>query len=288
MLEDNKKGDNSLFFLIFTDLDGTLLDHDSYSWEKAKPALSYCQKTGIPVVMVSSKTRAEIEVLQRDMKLDCPFISENGGGIFFPGDFPADPSIEGILPTGEKLKLTLGKPYDYLVSQLDEISIETGIGLKGFSKMSQGEIIKLTGLSPEECGRAMKRDFDEPFIILDKDLNRDPLYLSAEKRGLKISEGGRFFHLHGKSDKGRAVNPLISIYESMHGKVFSIALGDSPNDFSMFKSVDQAVLIRSKKEFNNLEEMFPGILITEKQGPEGWNTVVLELIKTKREVSSDV
>jgi mannosyl-3-phosphoglycerate phosphatase len=238
--------------------------------------------------MVSSKTRTEIEVLQRDMKLDCPFISENGGGIFFPGDFPADPSIEGILPAGEKLKLTLGKPYDYLVSQLDEISIETGIGLKGFSKMSQGEIIKLTGLSPEECGRAMKRDFDEPFIILDKDLNRDPLYLSAEKRGLKISEGGRFFHLHGQSDKGRAISHLISIYESIHGKVFSIALGDRPNDFAMFKNVDQAVLIRSKKEFNNLEEMFPGILITEKQGPEGWNTVVLELIKTKREVSSDV
>ncbi|MFC1493827.1 HAD-IIB family hydrolase [Thermodesulfobacteriota bacterium] len=288
MFQDDKKGDNSLFFLIFTDLDGTLLDSDSYSWEDAKPALCYCQKNGIPVVIVSSKTRAEIEVLQRDMKLNCPFISENGGGIYFPGNFPVDQSIEGILSAGEKSKLILGKPYDYLVSQLDEISMETGIRLKGFSQMSQGEIIKLTGLSREECDRAIKRDFDEPFIILDEDIDIDTIHFSAENRGLIISEGGRFLHLHGQSDKGKAINRLISIYESMHGRIFSIALGDSPNDFAMFESANQAVLIKSIKHFNNLGEMFPGIIITEKQGPEGWNVAVLEILKTKRGFSSDV
>jgi len=288
MFRDDKKGDNSLFFLIFTDLDGTLLDHDSYRWEEAKPALSHCQKNRIPVVMVSSKTSSEIEVLQRDMKLNCPFISENGGGIFFPGNFPSAQLIEGILPANEKLKLILGKPYDYLVSQLDEISMETGISLKGFSQMSREEIIELTGLSPRECGLAIKRDFDEPFIVLDKEKNREQLYFSAEKRGLMISEGGRFYHLHGQSDKGKAVNRLISIYERMHGGIFSIALGDSPNDFAMFEFVDQAVLIKSKKKFKNLEKMFPGIIITEKQGPEGWNMAVLGLLKTRREVSPDV
>lgn len=288
MFQDDKKGDNSLFFLIFTDLDGTLLDHDDYRWEKAKPALFYCRNTGVPVIMVSSKTRAEIEIIQRDMNINFPFISENGGGIYFPGNFPTDQAIDGIQPGGDKFKLTLGKPYHYLVSQLDEMSKETGIRVKGFSEMSREEIIKLTGLTPEECDRAIRRDFDEPFIILNKKLNRASLHASAEKRGLKITEGGRFFHLHGQSDKGKAVNRLLSIYKRMHGSVFSIALGDSPNDFAMFENVDQAVLIRSRKRFDNLEERFPGIIITEKQGPEGWNSAILGLLKTKREVSSDV
>lgn len=288
MFQNDKKGDNSLFFLVFTDLDGTLLDHDSYNWEKARPALSYCQNTGTPVIMVSSKTRAEIEVIQRDMNLSFPFISENGGGIYFPGDFLNVKSIDGILPAGDKFKLTLGKPYDYLVSQLYEISKETGIRVKGFSQMSREEVIRLTGLTSEECGRAIRRDFDEPFIILDKEPGEASIHSSAEKRGLKVTEGGRFYHLHGQSDKGKAVKRLVSIYKGIYPRVFSFALGDSPNDFAMFEYADQAVLVRSKKRFDNLEERFPGIVVTENQGPEGWNSAILELLKTEREVSFDV
>jgi mannosyl-3-phosphoglycerate phosphatase len=288
MFQNDKKGDNSLFFLVFTDLDGTLLDHDSYQWEKAKPALSYCRNTGTPVIIVSSKTRSEIEIIQRDMNLNFPFISENGGGIYFPGNFLNVQSIKGILPAGDKFKLTLGKPYDYLVSQLDEISKETGIRVQGFSQMSRKEIISLTGLTAEECGRAVRRDFDEPFIILDKESGETAINSSAEKRGLKVTEGGRFYHLHGQSDKGKAVKHLVSIYKGIYSKIFSFVLGDSPNDFAMFKYADQAVLIRSEKQFDNLEERFPGIVVTETRGPEGWNSAILDLLKTKREVSFDV
>ena len=288
MVQHNKKGDNSLFFLIFTDLDGTLLDHDNYRWEKAEPALRYCRKSGTPVIMASSKTGAEIEVIQRDMNLNFPFISENGGGIYFPGNFFNDQPVDGILPAGDKFKLTLGKPYDYLASCLDEISREAKIRLKGFAQMDREEIISLTGLTRRECDLAVKRDFDEPFIILDKDANSDSLRPFAEKRGLKITEGGRFYHLHGQNDKGDAVSRLVSIYESMHGEVFSIALGDSPNDFAMFEKVDRAVLIRSEKQFHNLEKKFPGIIITDKYGPEGWNSAVLGLLNPEREVSFDV
>jgi len=71
-------------FLIFTDLDGTLLDHDTYGWEEALPALDLCRRLGVPVILVSSKTRAEMDVLQNRLGLSAPFISENGGGIFFP------------------------------------------------------------------------------------------------------------------------------------------------------------------------------------------------------------
>ena len=63
------------FFLVFTDLDGTLLDHDTYGWEAASPALAQCRERGIPIVLVSSKTRAEMDNLRRRMGLSMPFIS---------------------------------------------------------------------------------------------------------------------------------------------------------------------------------------------------------------------
>jgi len=46
--------------VVFTDLDGTLLRHEDYSWLPAGPALAELRRRRIPLVIASSKTRAEI------------------------------------------------------------------------------------------------------------------------------------------------------------------------------------------------------------------------------------
>jgi len=73
--------------IIFTDLDGTLLDSDTYSYEKAKIALQLLKKRRIPLIFCTSKTRAEIEFWRDEVGNYDPFISENGGGIFIPKDY---------------------------------------------------------------------------------------------------------------------------------------------------------------------------------------------------------
>jgi mannosyl-3-phosphoglycerate phosphatase len=70
------------FFVVFSDLDGTLLDHNTYGWQAAQPALNLCKKCHVPIVLVSSKTRAEMELLRGELSVSAPFVSENGGGIF--------------------------------------------------------------------------------------------------------------------------------------------------------------------------------------------------------------
>ena len=47
-------------FVVFSDLDGTLLDHSTYSWKAAAPALAALRDRGIPLILASSKTSAEI------------------------------------------------------------------------------------------------------------------------------------------------------------------------------------------------------------------------------------
>ena len=43
--------------LVFTDLDGTLLDHHSYSHAAALPGLERLRGLEVPVIPVTSKTR---------------------------------------------------------------------------------------------------------------------------------------------------------------------------------------------------------------------------------------
>lgn len=274
------------FFLIFSDLDDTLLDHYSYKWEKAEPALKHCINSNIPVILVSSKTRAEIQTIHSTMGLDFPFISENGGGIYFPLRYEKDLNSSDFSISEGLIKFTLGKPYKELIVYLKEIAEETGMKLRGFSQMNCKEVMYLTGLKEGPCIKALEREFDEPFLVDEQeDIDTELLYSSAEKRGLRISEGGRFFHLHGDSDKGKAVDWLISFYKKQ-GSVYTIALGDSPNDFGMFDVVDQPVLIKSSRCFAdiNIKERYPGIIVTDKNGPEGWNETVMRLLRTEREV----
>ena len=50
--------------LVFTDMDGTLLDHHTYSFEAAKPTLMTLAHKGIPVIPTTSKTFAELQPLR--------------------------------------------------------------------------------------------------------------------------------------------------------------------------------------------------------------------------------
>ena len=49
----------SVPLLVFTDLDGMLIGHETYSWEAARPALNPLRTIGAGTVLASSKTAPE-------------------------------------------------------------------------------------------------------------------------------------------------------------------------------------------------------------------------------------
>jgi mannosyl-3-phosphoglycerate phosphatase len=271
-------GSNTPFVIIFTDLDGTLLDHHTYEWEEARPALERCERLGVPVIMVSSKTRAEMERLRRELGFSAPYISENGGGVFFPeeGSFEPPP---GTLSGDGLRRWSLGVPRESLVRALEEIKEELGWPIRGFHEMGPEEISDLTGLDLKHASLAAMRDYDEPFILdVAEGINESALFDSASSRGLLVSRGGRFYHLHGKSDKAEAVARLIAWYRKGHPQLVSLALGDSPNDFTMLRVATHPVLIRSARSYPGIEDEIPGLRTTRETGPRGWNEAVLEIL----------
>lgn len=55
-------------YLIFTDLDGTLLDHETYKFDEAKEMLDFIKQNDIPLIIVTSKTKDEVIELQKNSK----------------------------------------------------------------------------------------------------------------------------------------------------------------------------------------------------------------------------
>ncbi len=256
-------------WLVFSDLDGTLLDEDTYSFEEAKGALSFLKEEGIPVILCSSKTRAEIEVYRRKMTLcDCPFISENGGAIFIP-----EGEGYGIIE--------LGKPYKFILEVLTEARKSLGVPIKGFYDMSPEEISKICGLPLEEAVLAKEREYSEPIVVSDE--NVGPLELFLRERGFSLTKGGRFFTVIGGNDKGKAVRKLLELYRSKFSdaEVLSIGLGDGRNDLPMLAEVDFPVIVR-KKSGDFLKADIKDAYITRYPGPRGWAEAVFNILEVSR------
>ena len=70
-------------FLIFSDLDGTFLNHNTYSYGSLKNYINNLDLE-FDLIFVTSKTFEEILDIQNKLNINHPFIAENGACIFFP------------------------------------------------------------------------------------------------------------------------------------------------------------------------------------------------------------
>ena len=262
--------------VIFSDLDGTLLDATTYSFDSALPALQLAERQGVPVVFLSGKTRAEVEVWRSRLQNVHPFVVENGGGIYLPkGYFPF--TIRSAVERDNNLLLSLGSPYVTIRRKFEELRDRSGVDVRGFGDMAPEEVSVLTGLSLPEASLAKARDFTEPFLF---PRGPDPRFLQLiEGEHLRWTQG-QFFHLMGNHHRGRAVDVLRSLYSRpSNSKVFVIGIGDSLNDLPFLLAADQPVLIKKKNGKYDARIEIPGLLRTQHTGPAGWNEAVEQLLK---------
>jgi len=266
--------------LIYTDLDGTLLDARDYSFNSAKKALGILQGAGIPVIICSSKTRAEILSIRQRLRNTHPFISENGGGIYLPiGYFPFEPP--GVSYTEGYLVTELGTPYPKLREALSVLKAR-GFQLKGFGDMTDDEVAELTGLPTiEEAMLAKAREFDEPFILIGDGEKTQNIKEAIMDLGLNFTRG-RLMHILGDCDKGRAVKIVTEHYSREYGEVITCGLGDSPNDLPMLKVVDYPFLVQKPGGYHDPEVNDDRIVRVDGVGPEGWAKAVTGLLMELR------
>lgn len=261
--------------IIFSDLDGTLLDEKTYSYKPAVPALEAIQKRNIPLILCSSKTRSELERIRVKLQNAHPFIPENGGAVFIPQGYFSFPFPFTRKKEGYYI-LELGTPYPKLRETLNHMRSLFPDKIKGFGDLSPEEIASLSGLSLERAKLSQKREYDEPFLLEDIS-PLEKIREIAYRSKLHITRGGRFFHLLGQNDKGKAVNRLKALYQK-ETSVSSIALGDSWNDLPMFQNVDIPVLVQKSDGTYETGLSFSSLRLAPGKGPEGWNSWVLDFL----------
>lgn len=263
--------------IVYSDLDGTLLDHDTYGYEPARPALDLLRKNKIPLILCSSKTRAEMAGIRQELGLEDPFIVENGGAIYIPRrTYPV--KDRPFREQGEFQVIELGVPYDQLVGCLREIRKETGLRLLGFSDLSVGQVAAITGLDRAAAASARQREYSEPFLLEEEIPSTGLLERAVRLRKLHLVRGGRFYHLIGDNDKGKAVRLVTALYREKNPDWTTIGLGDSPNDFPMLENVDFPVLVRKKDGTHESWKGQKDAFLTRGVGPEGWNEAVITLL----------
>lgn len=264
-----------VMLIIFTDLDGTLLNQEDYDYQPAIPILNQLKKQQIPVIPVTSKTRSEVEGLRQEIGLSDPFIVENGSGIFIP---QSNSNRWKVIETSQISQYhlhSLGCRYRKAREGLNQIAADLGEKLQGFGDFSEQTIQSLTGLPLEEAKLAKQREFTEPFIT-PKQIDAKIVEDTAAKYGFRVLLGDRFSHLiDAQAGKGKAVRWLMSNYQLLaeDEEVITVGLGNSPNDLEMLEVVNIPIVIASGRGVH------PGLVsrgwqVAPAPGSQGWAKAV--------------
>jgi mannosyl-3-phosphoglycerate phosphatase len=275
--------------LVFTDLDGTLLAHDSYSWEGARPALEELKRQAIPLVFCTSKTRAEVRSLRKAIGNTDPFIVENGGVVVIPAG-----RSSRLTPPAKKhdRTLMLGRPYREVVAALRDLARRAKVEVRGFHQMTDEEVAERTGLSLKGAHQARQRETGEPFLFLDATPREIRSFSRvAHDSGYTLQRGGRFWHISANCDKGLALSTVIGYYRALwRTPIHTIALGDSGNDLPMLQLVNAPILMpKPDGSFDReINSALPRVVRCPEQGPKGWGQAVLGAIQKSSRRSPSV
>ncbi len=264
--------------LIFTDLDGTLLDHHSYELTSARATLDMLENKQVPVIPNTSKTFAELLALRKIHEMNEPFICENGAVVYIPlSYFPQKPK-GAIVQNGYWMK-AFTHPRQYWLNLLQQQSGRYQFCYEGFHGMSPERLSALTGLSQQQASLAQQREFGEPLYWLGSDQEKAAFIELFNQKGADVVAGGRFLHVGGRSCKGDAMTWLLAEYSRQYPsqQYTSIALGDGHNDITMLEAADFAVRIKSPvNPMPNLTRDANTYSST-LHGPEGWAECIEKL-----------
>ncbi len=264
-------------WVIFTDLDGTLLDRRTYSPEAAQPALRNLQELDVPVVFCSSKTRAEQRYHQQQLGVRHPCIVENGSAIVVPaGYFSRAPANGRTLDDGDTV-IELGMDAETVQAKLARIRNLTGLAFQGYSEISDDELHDWTGLSGAAVQRARQREYSETIRsgFSTSDWSMFQQFLTDE--GVQCVSGGELFTVTSiHANKGVAARQLADLYRQDRDPVCILGIGDSPNDRAMLAEMDVACQV-ARPDGTWIDMQLPGI----RQfgvGPVGWSEAVADIL----------
>lgn len=262
--------------VVFSDIDGTLINFTTYGYEVTAVSVRRLLATGIPLVLCSSKTRSEQAALRQALRIPDPFIVENGSAIVVPRGYFTTP-FEFQRQVDDELVIELGVPAAAIRTALTQIRAALGMSFLGYADMTVAQVSAATGLDAAAAARACDREYSETIVspLTPPALAR--LQEALAERGLTIVSGGKFHTVMGaQSNKGTAVTHLTDLFRRELGPVTTIGLGDSANDRPLLAAVERPFLVQ--KPGGTWQPMDLDVQRVQGVGPRGWRNVIDNLL----------
>ncbi len=262
--------------IIFTDLDGSLLELESYNHTIAEEKVTELSRQGIPIIFCSSKTFAEQRYYQKFYNLSAPMIIENGAAVAIPQSY--HPYFNNLPHTfiDDHLLFSFAEGSQFILENIDRIRKKLDLKLFGYNDLTLSEISSITQLSEMELTRTTQRLFSETLLVGDfTSPNFKKMRQLLFEVNLQCTPGSKFYTITGiSSNKGKAINWLTHHYKQITSSQFStIGIGDSFNDLSMLTEVDRPFLVQKPdKTWADID--IPMSAKIEKIGPFGWNEII--------------
>ena len=271
--------------VIYTDLDGTLLDHHTYAFDEALETIKALKDRSIPIIPCTSKTRAETMRLVQAMGIDGPMIVENGAAIWVPQDWGLERPA-GSASDADAWCHSFGPSRSMIRRQLAILSIEWGNRYQSLCDLSDKQVAAVTGLDLDGAARAKQREHCETLIWLGTPADRKTFAQQVETLDMRCLQGGRFVHVLTSGGKAEAVSWLhhkICRERPGFDGAISLSAGDAENDVEMLEVTDLALLVRSPVNEPPTVRRQGGLVISDTEGPAGWAEGIEALIERVEE-----
>jgi mannosyl-3-phosphoglycerate phosphatase len=263
--------------VLFTDPD-TLQDGRD-DWMATREVVRDLEDRGIAVVLWGNETRAEMQLIQSDLNVQHPFISENGGGLFIRHGYFLDRPVRGRDIQSHDV-LDFGRPYHEVAEALHDIARRHECPVTSFSVMSIEDVARECGLSLAQARLAKLREYDEPFRVADSEPATYSRICSALRRfGYRCFTHERFHHATGVADKAQSIRTLTSLYCDAHdGHVLTIGVAKAPSETCLLQAVDIPLVIQNADvDAARLTQKVPTARLID-AGPHGWSEAILKAL----------
>ena len=251
--------------IIFTDLDGSLLDKDTFRFDEIEDYFRELVSKGIKIIPNSSKTEAELLDFNNLYNLNLSFIAENGSSIHGLN------LIHSSLPK----KLSLSRSTDQIYGIYNEnIPSHLKDKITFILRLNSKEQQEIFGLPLDKIELALKRNHSLPIQFNGNEIEKNEFIKIMNNAGLTVQTGGRLMNICDNVNKSKAMTKTLElIKKEIDEEIMTIGVGDNQNDIDMLRQSDYACLVKNE-DFDSSLINIDNLIKSTEPSPKGWADVI--------------
>jgi predicted mannosyl-3-phosphoglycerate phosphatase (HAD superfamily) len=220
---------------------------------------------GIPAVLLTSRTRLQMDEPRRKLSHTHPFIAEDGCGVFLPEDYfhlrpqasTSQPRGSATVRLGRFTCLPIAEPQPASSEALETLASETGVSVVPLRSLPPRELAQNTNLPLREAELARQRDFDELFFFAgasERDIEN--FQAAGRERNIQLRRRGVLWSVAIGASVRRCVGELSKLYDrALRSHARSVGVATPGQELDLFAACDRSILL-SNKDHNSLDAIY--------------------------------